>query len=39
MGDSEKPPEADGEWKRTLFILLIIAMIAAAALVSFWLRP
>lgn len=27
------------ELKRSLFILIIIAMIAGAALVSFWLRP
>jgi len=39
MGDGQKPPESEGEWRRALFILLIIAMIAAAALVSFWLRP
>ena len=39
MGDDRKRFDSNGEWKRALFILLIIAMIAGAALVSFWLRP
>lgn len=37
MGDNHQ--RLDGEWRRALFILLIIAMIAGAALASFWLRP
>lgn len=39
MGDDDQRVDSDGEWKRALFILLIIAMIAGAALFSFWLRP
>jgi hypothetical protein len=39
MGDDRKRFDSAAEWKRARFILLIIAMIAGAALVSFWLRP
>lgn len=39
MGDNHQPLDSRDEWRRALFIVLIIAMIAGAALVSFWLRP
>jgi hypothetical protein len=39
MGDDRESFESESEWRRTLFILLIIAMIVGAAPFSFWLRP
>jgi hypothetical protein len=39
MGSGKIPAKSEAEWKRTLFILLIITMICGAALISFWLRP